>query len=183
MSDLPVGWQKVWFFLRNDADAPLPMFTGNHPVPQPKWGYSVAQQYICRLQPLWDVIWWLVWCGLMGAGLLCTFIIHRVQPLQQWEMTIWMYPGPSCLYHFFSTELDDAEINSQIWGILVRGANQNSGPQPGLSKGRGCQPLRELARAHFCLIVCHTRFGKQKQVLIACVPRIIFSTHMDQKCS
>jgi hypothetical protein len=26
---------KVWFFLRNDADAPLPMFTDSHPVPQP----------------------------------------------------------------------------------------------------------------------------------------------------
>jgi hypothetical protein len=28
-------WQKIWFFLRNDSTMPLPMFTGNRPVPQP----------------------------------------------------------------------------------------------------------------------------------------------------
>jgi hypothetical protein len=33
MSDPPVGWRKIWFFLSNDADAPFPMFTGSHPIP------------------------------------------------------------------------------------------------------------------------------------------------------
>jgi hypothetical protein len=42
MSNPSVGWQKVWFFLRNDTDTPLPMFTGSRLVPQPKWGYGVA---------------------------------------------------------------------------------------------------------------------------------------------
>jgi hypothetical protein len=37
MSNPPVRWWKEWFFLRNDAGAPLPMFTGKHPVPQPNW--------------------------------------------------------------------------------------------------------------------------------------------------
>jgi hypothetical protein len=32
-------WWKVWFFLSNDADASLPMFTGIRPIPQPSWGY------------------------------------------------------------------------------------------------------------------------------------------------
>jgi hypothetical protein len=27
--------EKKWFYLRNDADAPLPMFTDNYHVPQP----------------------------------------------------------------------------------------------------------------------------------------------------
>jgi hypothetical protein len=52
------------------------------------------------------------------VDLLHTFVSHRVQPLQQWEMTKWVYPGPSCPDRSFSTELDDAEIN----------ADQNSGP-------------------------------------------------------
>jgi hypothetical protein len=42
MSDPSVGWQRVWFFLRNNADAPLPVFMGCDPIPQPKWGYGVA---------------------------------------------------------------------------------------------------------------------------------------------
>jgi hypothetical protein len=29
------GWRKIWFFFRNDADTPLPMFTGSRPIPQP----------------------------------------------------------------------------------------------------------------------------------------------------
>jgi hypothetical protein len=38
MSDPPLGWRNVWFFLRNGADAPLLMFMGSRPIPQPKWG-------------------------------------------------------------------------------------------------------------------------------------------------
>jgi hypothetical protein len=30
---------------------------------------------------------------------------------------------------------------------------------------------------------CHTQFCEQNQVLITCVSRIIYSTHMDIKCS
>jgi hypothetical protein len=56
MSDPSVGWWNVQFFLRNDADAPLPVFTGSHPIPQPKWGYSVAQMDLRRLHPLCEVI-------------------------------------------------------------------------------------------------------------------------------
>jgi hypothetical protein len=56
ISDPPVGWQKICFFLRNDIEMPLFMFTGCRPIPQPKWGYNMAQQRIHRLQPLHDVV-------------------------------------------------------------------------------------------------------------------------------
>jgi hypothetical protein len=42
MSDPPVEWWKVWFFLRNNADAPLPVFMTTRSTPQPKWGYDVT---------------------------------------------------------------------------------------------------------------------------------------------
>jgi hypothetical protein len=29
------GWWKIWFFFRNDANTPLPMFTDSRPIPQP----------------------------------------------------------------------------------------------------------------------------------------------------
>jgi hypothetical protein len=32
------GWRKVWFFLRNNTDALLPVFTSSRPIPQPNWG-------------------------------------------------------------------------------------------------------------------------------------------------
>jgi hypothetical protein len=62
-------WWKVWFFLRNDADTPLPMFTVSRPVPQPNWGYGVAKRDLRRLQPLHEVIQQLRREGLMGTDL------------------------------------------------------------------------------------------------------------------
>jgi hypothetical protein len=38
----PDGWRIVWFFLRNDVGAPLPVCTGSRLVSQPCWGYGVA---------------------------------------------------------------------------------------------------------------------------------------------
>jgi hypothetical protein len=78
MSDPLVGWQKLWFFLRNDAYMPLPVFTGSCPIPQSDWGYGVAQKYIHRVQTLRDVVRRLLRGGLTGADLLCTFISRRV---------------------------------------------------------------------------------------------------------
>jgi hypothetical protein len=42
MSNPLVRWQKQSFFLRNDVGAPVPVFTGKHPIPQPNWGYGVV---------------------------------------------------------------------------------------------------------------------------------------------
>jgi hypothetical protein len=49
---------------------------------------------------------------------------------------MWMYLGPSCPDCSFSTELDDAEIDVQIRGILVHRVNWNSGPSL-IAKGKG----------------------------------------------
>jgi hypothetical protein len=56
MSNPLVGWQKVWFLFRNEANASLPMFMGSRSIPQSKWGYGVAQKDLRKLQPLRDVI-------------------------------------------------------------------------------------------------------------------------------
>jgi hypothetical protein len=152
-SDPPVGWRKVWFFLRNDTDALLSMFTGSRPVPQPKWGYCVAQKDLRMLQSLCEVIQWLIRGGLMGVDLLWTFVSCRVQPLHQREITMWMYLGPSCLVRPFSVELDDTEINTRIWGGPCSWGQSEFWLWPGPFKGRGCQPLGESVRAHFHLLV------------------------------
>jgi hypothetical protein len=43
------GWQKQWFYLRNDADALLPVFTGNRPTPHHNWRYGVAKNDLDKL--------------------------------------------------------------------------------------------------------------------------------------
>jgi hypothetical protein len=55
-SNPPVGWQREWFFLRNVADVPLPMFTGNRSAPQPSWGMWWLDGTSTSLQPLCDVV-------------------------------------------------------------------------------------------------------------------------------
>jgi hypothetical protein len=47
-------------------------------------------------------------------GVLQTFFNSGVQSPCQREMTMWMYPGPSCPDYPFSVELGDTEINTRV---------------------------------------------------------------------
>jgi hypothetical protein len=38
ISDPPVGRQKIWFFLRDNADMLLPVFMCSYPIPRSNWG-------------------------------------------------------------------------------------------------------------------------------------------------
>jgi hypothetical protein len=75
-----------------------------------------------------------------GEDLLRAFVCCHVQQLQQREVSMCMYPGPSFPNRSFSAELDDAEIDAWIRRILVYKVNQNSGPSP--------VPQREGPSAH-----------------------------------
>jgi hypothetical protein len=44
-----MGWHSQWFYLMNDTDAPLPVFTGHHPTPHHNWGYGVARKDFSEL--------------------------------------------------------------------------------------------------------------------------------------
>jgi hypothetical protein len=74
----------------------------------------MAQRDLHRLQPLCEVIQWLLRGGLMGAALLQTFLSCWAQPINERGMTMWMYPGPSCPDRPFSAELGDTEINIRV---------------------------------------------------------------------
>jgi hypothetical protein len=54
--DRPVRWRRAWFLLRDDAVLLLPTFMGSRPIPHPKWGYSVDEIDIHRLQPLLEAV-------------------------------------------------------------------------------------------------------------------------------
>jgi hypothetical protein len=64
------GWRKQWFYLRNDADMPLPAFTGNRLIPHHNWGYEVAKKGLGKLQPVHEVIQQLWREGLSGMHFL-----------------------------------------------------------------------------------------------------------------
>jgi hypothetical protein len=64
------GWQKKWFYLRNDASSPLPMFTGSRPVPLLSWGHKMASRDLGKLQHMREVLQQLRQEGLIGVHLL-----------------------------------------------------------------------------------------------------------------
>jgi hypothetical protein len=130
VSNPPVGWRKVWFFLRNDTGVPLPVVMGRCPAVQPSWRYGVAKNDTHKLQPMRDVLQSLLRDGLTGVDLLHTFVDRHVQPLRWREVTMWSYPGPSCPNHSFSAELVDEEVDTRVQRILVLRVNQHSSPVP-----------------------------------------------------
>jgi hypothetical protein len=74
MSGPSDGCRKVWFFMRNDTDEPLFVFTGSRPVRQPNQGYGLVRMDLYKLQPLCQVVQQLLHGGLMGAILLRAFL-------------------------------------------------------------------------------------------------------------
>jgi hypothetical protein len=74
----------------------------------------------------------------MGGDLLQTFFSHHVQLLHQQEMTMWVYPGPSCPDRPFIVELGDTEINTRVWGGCPYSWGRSEfWFQPSPFKGRG----------------------------------------------
>jgi hypothetical protein len=114
MLDPLVLWWRAWFLLRDDADAPLPSFTGSCPILHSSWGYSVAQMDLRWLQPLLEAIQGLLQWGLMALEILQTFFSCGVQPLHRQEVNEWMHLGPICPDCPFSAKLDNTGINTWI---------------------------------------------------------------------
>jgi hypothetical protein len=124
------GWQKKWFYLRNDASTPLPIFTSSCPVPLPSWGDGVARKDLSKFHPMREALQQLRQEGLTGTHLLWTFFSRRIQPLRRQKIKMWLYPGPSCPDRPFSVELSTVEVDSRVHKVLDLGVNPNPGAGP-----------------------------------------------------
>jgi hypothetical protein len=82
-ADHLVRWWRAWFQLRDDADTPLPAFTGSRPVSHPNWQYGVDQMDLPRLQPLVETVQGLLQRALIGMEILWTIFSRSVQPLRR----------------------------------------------------------------------------------------------------
>jgi hypothetical protein len=130
MSRSMMGWWKKWFYLRNDASAPLPAFIGARPILLPSWGEEVARKHLGKLQPLHENLEQPQQEGLIGMHLLQMFLSHRIQPLRRQRTKMWMYPGLSYPDCPSSEELSEMEVEAQIHKVLDLGVNLNSGANP-----------------------------------------------------
>jgi hypothetical protein len=72
------GWHKQWFYLKNDTDAPLPIFTG-HPIEEPpeSWGWGPVDMDKRRLGDLLKAIVLLKRHNLHATGVVGAYHARR----------------------------------------------------------------------------------------------------------
>ena len=76
------GWNKLWFYLRNAAAAPLPIFTGRLSEEAPDvWRYGPVAKERKRLDDLLKAIMTLKGHGLHGTGVVGAYHVRRLAPL------------------------------------------------------------------------------------------------------
>jgi hypothetical protein len=76
------GWHLLWFYVKNDVNAPLPTFTG-HTIEEasPAWVWGPMEKKKTRLADLLEVIALLKCHGLQGIGVVGVYHPRRVAPL------------------------------------------------------------------------------------------------------
>ena len=76
------GWHKIWFYLRNDAAPPLPIFTGRLIKEAPDvWRYGPIGREQKRLGDLLKAITTLKGHGLCGTNIVGAYHVRRLAPL------------------------------------------------------------------------------------------------------
>jgi hypothetical protein len=81
-SSLNKGWHQRWFYLRSDADAPLPSYIGRSfgEVPE-RWGYGPIAAEKNKIDSLLQVIKCLVDADMTRAEVIAMFHERSVLPL------------------------------------------------------------------------------------------------------
>ena len=112
------GWHSHWFYLKNDAAAPLLVFTGRLIEEAPdswrKWG--VPEKDKNRIQAHLATIRFLMEKGLKGSGIIGAYHARRVAPLMRRPLPLYaMAPGASFDRMTFAEEaLSPSEVTQRI---------------------------------------------------------------------
>jgi hypothetical protein len=88
------GWQRRWFYLRND-DGRLPSFSQRVvTIAADNWHNGAPRERQKNLQPLLKALEELREGGLTAAGVVAAIHRRRVLPLTEWRLLLWeMTPG------------------------------------------------------------------------------------------
>jgi hypothetical protein len=79
------GWHQRWFYLRSDANMPLPPYTSRFFEEAPaRWGYGPIASDKEKIDTLLQAVKRLVNEDVTGAGVIAVFHERRVLPLMRW---------------------------------------------------------------------------------------------------
>ena len=77
------GWHGEWFYIRNPAAAPFPVFTGRRPEKKESWSWGCAKKENHKVGVIEAELWKLVKSGLNGVQVFHTLYHRRVMPLAE----------------------------------------------------------------------------------------------------
>jgi hypothetical protein len=155
------GWQRRWFYLRND-DGRLPSFSQRVvTAASENWRYGAPRDRQKNLQPLLKALEELREGGLTAAGVVAAIHRQRVLPLTERRLPLWeMTPGVDLEgLQMSSDPLPTDDLHRRVAstvGKLEAGAFS----QPSMRPDRGCVSLVSIRS--FLLVSDCPRFSQPR---------------------
>jgi hypothetical protein len=133
------GWQRRWFYLRND-DGRLPLFSQRVVTATSKnWRYEAPRDRQKNLQPLLKALEELLEKGLTAAGVVAAIHRRRVLPLTERRLPHWeMTPGVDLKgLQMSSDPLPADDLHRRVAGTVAK-LEAGTFSQPLMRPDRGC---------------------------------------------
>jgi hypothetical protein len=147
------GWQRRWFYLRND-DGRLPSFSQRVVTTAgSNWRYGAPREKQKNLQPLLKALEELREGGLTAAGVVAAIHRRRVLPLTEWRLPLWeMTPGVDLEgLQMSSVPLPADDLHRRVAGTVGR-LDTGALTQLSMRPDRGCVSLVSV-RSFFLLVL------------------------------
>jgi hypothetical protein len=149
------GWQRRWFYLRND-DGRLPSFSQRVVTTAgSNWRYGAAREKQEKLQPLLEALQELRDGGLTAAGVVAAIHRRKVLPMaEQWLPLSEMMPGvdlEGSQMSLVSLSVDD--LHRRVAGTVGR-LDAGALTQPLMRPERGCMSLVSVRSFSFLVLGC-----------------------------
>ena len=148
------GWQRRWFYLRND-DGRLPSFSQRVvTAPGSNWRYGAAREKQEKLRPLLEALQELRDGGLTAAGVVATIHHRRVLPLAERRLPLLeMMPGVDLEgSQMSSVPLPADDLHRRV-AVTVGKLDAGALTQPSMRPERGCMSLVSV-RSFFLVSDC-----------------------------
>jgi hypothetical protein len=164
------GWQRRWFYLRND-DGRLPSFSQRVvTAASENWLYGAPRDRQKNLQPLLKALEELREGGLTAAGVVAAIHRRRVLPLTERRLSLWeMTPGVDLEgLQMSSDPLPTNDLHRRVAGMVGK-LEVDAFSQPSMCPDRGCVSLMSI-RSFFLLASDCPRFSQPR--LFVCLQEV-----------
>jgi hypothetical protein len=164
------GWQRRWFYLRND-DGRLPSFSQRVvTATSENWRYGAPRDRQKNLQPLLKALEELREGGLTAAGVVAAIHRRRVLPLMERRLPLWeMMPGVDLEgLQMSSNPLPTDDLHRRVAGTVGK-LEAGAFSQPSMCPDRGCVSLVSI-RSFFLLASDCPRFSQPR--LFVCLQEV-----------